>query len=110
MSVGPHDVPGILRDMTEAEQEEERRDEVRQRLLGPIGQRPAEGSPRIRLGELATKCVVEKAREVVDNIEDHECEHCGHKEQAMVMMSWDLWKELSDIVDDLNTIEEEGWW
>lgn len=109
MTTERYDVPGILRDATEAELENERRDEVRQRLLGPIGMRPNPPPPRRKLGELARDCVIEKAREIVRDVEDFICDHCDHRDENMVMLSRDFWQELHDIVDDLDTIEKEGW-
>jgi hypothetical protein len=95
--------------------EEEKKEEVRQRLLGPIGQRPMEGGPRQPLLTLARKCVAEKARELLDNAElvegyskDGEHGETYHAESGW-WIDYDFMGELEELVDDLKTIEEEGW-
>ena len=89
--------------------------ELRQKLLGPIGQRPMEGGPHQRLDILAMKCIVEKARELLDNVElvegysqDGEYGESYHNEQGW-FIDYDFMGELEDLIDDLNTIEKEGW-
>ena len=98
----------------------EREDEIRQRLLGPIGQRP-QVQARTPLLELAKKCVCAKAQELLDNAESAEgyvTRHYAvgdpdgrdHYEQSPCwVVSTELFSELEDLLDDLKTIEQEGW-
>lgn len=98
----------------------EREDGIRQRLLGPIGQR-LNNTPRTPLHELAKKCVCAKAQEILDNAEsaDGYCtthyavgdpDGRGHYEESPCwVISTELMSELEDLLDDLRTIEQEGW-
>lgn len=107
MSMSYNDCQDIL--------EEEKKSEMRERLRGPIGQRPQEGGPRQSLGELARQCIITKARELLDNAElvegyskDGEHGETYHAESGW-WIDYDFMGELEELLDDLNTIEKEGW-
>jgi arginine utilization protein RocB len=82
---------------------DEREGEIRQRLLGPIGQRP-QVQARTPLLELARKCVCAKAQEIQDN-----AEFADDTSKDYWLVSYELMSELEDLLDDLKTIEQEGW-
>lgn len=94
---------------------EEKQEEVRQRLLGPIGQRPQEGGPRLPLRELARNCILTKVAELLDNAElvegysqDGEHGETYHNESGW-FIDYEWMGELEELLDDLKTIEKEGW-
>ena len=96
MSTSYDDCQDIEREPGRAERE----DEIRQRLPGPIGQRP-QIQARTPLHELAKKCVCAKAQELLDNAEGADGDYW--------VVSNELMSELEDLLDDLKTIEQEGW-
>lgn len=108
-------------DISRERDREEREDEIRQRLLGPIGLRPQEGGPRMPLRELAKKCVIDKARELRDAAilaEGYSFQHApvgdpDTSEEYEAGKCWvivdELFEEFDELLDDLNTIEKEGW-
>ena len=107
-------------DIAKEREREEAQDEIRQRLLGPIGQR-VNGQPYTPLRELATKCVTAKAQELLDNVESaigYTTRHYAvgdpdgrdhYEEGACYVATTELISELDDLLDDLKTIEQEGW-
>ncbi len=116
MSMSYDDCQDVLKERDR----EEREDEIRQRLLGPIGQRP-QHQPRTPLRELAVKCVTAKAQELLDNVESaigYTTRHYAvgdpdgrdhYEEGACYVTTTELIGELDDLLDDLKTIEKEGW-
>jgi hypothetical protein len=108
-------------DCQDIEKERERadaEDEVRQRLLGPISERPQQQA-RTSLHQLAQKCVAAKAQELLDNAElcegyaQERSDHLVTEEVYIDESGWyvtrELMTELEDLLDDLKTIEKEGW-
>lgn len=116
MSTSYDDCQDIGREPDRAERE----DEIRQRLLGPIGQR-LNDQPHTPLRELAQKCVIAKAQELLDSAESaigYTTRHYAvgdpdgrdhYEEGACYVLTTELTSELEDLLDDLKTIEQEGW-
>ena len=107
-------------DIAKERDRDEHEDEIRQRLLGPIGLRPMQ-QQGIPLRERCLKCIASKAQELLDNAESAEgyvTRHYpvgdpdgrDHYEQSPCwVISTELFSELEDLLDDLKTIEQEGW-
>lgn len=98
MGMSMQDAQDVLREL----EREHREDEIRQRLLGPIGQRPQEPGPRKPLRRLVTDCILKKAEEIN--------EHAQYNATIdRYVIDSELMGELSDLLDDYFTILEEGW-
>lgn len=107
-------------DIAKERERVEAQDEIRQRLLGPIGQR-VNDQPYTPLRELAKKCIVAKAQELLDSTESaigYTTRHYAvgdpdgrdhYEEGACYVLTTELITELDDLLDDLKTIEQEGW-
>ncbi len=116
MSTSYDDCQDIEREHTR----DEREGEIRQRLLGPIGLRPLQ-QQGIPLRERCLKCIATKAQELLDNAESAEGYGVTHYQVGdpvgteryvdgdCWVISTELMSELEDLLDDLKTIEQEGW-
>lgn len=89
-------------DIAKERELEEAQDEIRQRLLGPIGFRPNPPGPRQPLRTMALEAIAKAAERLVEN------DHFNDATQEWVVNDDDL-DELAQLLDDLGTIEEEGW-
>lgn len=88
-------------DIAKERERDEREDEIRQRLLGPIGQRPQQ-TARTSLHQLALECVARAATTLVEN------DHFNPTTREWVVDSDDL-DHLAELLADLGDIEKEGW-
>lgn len=92
-------------DCQDIEKEREREDrqyEIRQRALGPIGQRPTEPGHRKPLRQLVRDRLVETALEVIGGAE-------WDSDQRMWLIENQEIEEFQVLADDMKTIDEEGW-
>lgn len=99
MSTSIDDCQDIAKERTR----DDREDEIRQRLLGPIGLRPMQ-QQGIPLRERCLKCIATKAQEIQDD-----AEFADDTSKDYWLVSYEHMSELEELLDDLNTIEKEGW-
>lgn len=80
---------------------EEKQEALRQRLLGPIGQR-LNDQPRRPLRELAVEAIAKASERLVET---------GHYNGTIHqwVVDADALDELAELVGDLGDIEKEGW-
>jgi len=97
MSTSYDDCQDIARERTR----DEREDEMRERLLGPIGERP-QHQPRSSLRQLALECIARAACTMVEN------DHFNTTTREWVVDDDDL-DNLASLLADLGDIEKEGW-
>ncbi len=97
MSTSRDDCQDIERERTR----DEREDEIRQRLLGPIGLRP-QYTARSSLHQLVLECIARAATTLVEN------DHFNTTTREWVVDSDDL-DHLAELLADLGDIEKEGW-
>jgi hypothetical protein len=90
-------------DIAKEREREEREDEIRQRLLGPIGQRPPHQA-HTSLHQMVLKCIATKAQEIQDD-----AEFADDTSKDYWLVSYEHMSELEELLDDLKTIEQEGW-
>lgn len=110
MSTSYDDCQDVLKERERFEKE----DPIRQRLLGPIGQR-LNDQPYTPTRTLALNCIAAKMRELLDNVElvegyseDTDTGQVYHDECGW-FIDREFMGELEELLDDLNTIEKEGW-
>jgi len=108
-------------DIAKERDREDREYEIRQRALGPIGQRPSEPGHRKPLRQLVRDRVIATVAELRDNAELATGYGTTHyapgdpvgEDHFVDGPCWvthvDLMSELDDLLDDMNTIEKEGW-
>ena len=106
-------------DIAKERDREDREYEIRQRALGPIGQRPSEPGHRKPLRQLVRDRVIATAQELLDNAElcegytQERSDHISTEEVYISESGWyvarELMTELEELLDDMNTIEKEGW-
>ncbi len=90
-------------DIAKERDRDEREGEIRQRLLGPIGLRP-QVQARTSLHQLVLHCIAAKAQEIQDN-----AEFADDTSKDYWLVSYEHMSELEGLLDDLKTIEQEGW-